>query len=84
MKLVEKGDFDVKIEFTNRDEIGQLAKTFNNMTKRINKLINEVYVDKVKTKELELSFASNNEKRDHEKIVHSPLQPPFHRQRFRR
>ena len=56
MKLVEKGDFDVKIDFTNRDEIGQLAKTFNNMTKRINKLINEVYVDKVKTKELELQM----------------------------
>lgn len=54
MKLVEKGDFDVKIEFTNRDEIGQLAKTFNKMTNRINKLINEVYVDKVKRKELEL------------------------------
>lgn len=56
MKLVEKGDFDVKIEFTNQDEIGQLAKTFNNMTKRINKLINEVYVDKVKRKELELQM----------------------------
>lgn len=56
MKLVEKGDFDVKIEFTNQDEIGQLAKTFNNMAKKINKLVNEVYVDTVKRKELELQM----------------------------
>lgn len=59
MKLVEKGDFDVKIKFNNRDEIGQLAKTFNRMTVRVKKLINEVYVDKIKQKELELQMLQN-------------------------
>lgn len=56
MKIVEKGDFNINIDIRSRDEIGQLARTFNNMTNQINKLINEVYVDKVQRKELELQM----------------------------
>jgi len=59
MKLVERGDFDVKIKMNSRNEFGQLARTFNNMTRRIKRLINEVYVDKIKQKDLELQMLQN-------------------------
>jgi len=39
MKLFEKGDFDVKINIAIYDEIGILARAFNNMSKRIKKLV---------------------------------------------
>ena len=59
MKLIENGDFDVKLKFNTRDEVGQLAKTFNRMTHKVKKLINEVYVDKIKQKELEVQMLQN-------------------------
>ncbi len=59
MKLFEKGDFDVKIKFTNRNEIGQLAKGFNSMAKKIKKLIREVYTDRIKQKDLEIQMLQN-------------------------
>jgi two-component system sensor histidine kinase YesM len=59
MKLIENGDFNVKIKLRNRNEIGQLARTFNNMTRKVNKLINEVYVDKITQKELEVQMLQN-------------------------
>ena len=59
IKLIENGDFNVKIRLRNRNEIGQLARTFNNMTRKVNKLINEVYVDKITQKELEVQMLQN-------------------------
>jgi two-component system sensor histidine kinase YesM len=59
MKLVEKGDFEVKIKINSRNEVGQLARTFNNMARRVKRLINEVYVDKIKQKDLELQMLQN-------------------------
>lgn len=56
MKIVVKGDFSVKIDIKSKDEIGQLANSFNNMTNQINKLINEILKDKVERKELELQM----------------------------
>ena len=55
MKLFDKGDFDVKIKFTNR----QLAKGFNSMAKKIKKLIREVYTDRIKQKDLEIQMLQN-------------------------
>ncbi len=59
MKLFEKGDFDVNIKFSNRNEIGQLAKGFNSMAKKIKKLIREVYTDRIKQKDLEIQMLQN-------------------------
>jgi two-component system, sensor histidine kinase YesM len=59
MKNFQKGDFDAKINLKGHDEIGQLAETFDNMTAKIKKLINEVYEDKIKQKELELQMLQN-------------------------
>lgn len=59
MKIVEKGDFDVRLKLTNHNEIGELCKTFNKMTRRVNKLINEVYIEKIRQKDLELQMLQN-------------------------
>ena len=59
MNLVKNEDFNVKIKFNSKDEIGILAKSFNAMSKRLKRLINEVYWDKMKQKDLELQMLQN-------------------------
>ena len=59
MRLIKKGDFNVKLRFDRKDEVGQVARTFNSMVKKINSLINEIYVDKIKQKDLELQMLQN-------------------------
>jgi two-component system sensor histidine kinase YesM len=59
MNLLEKGDFDVKVRITGRNEIGKLARTFNNMTRKVKKLINDVYIEKINQRELELQMLKN-------------------------
>lgn len=59
MKITKKGDFNIKVKVDSKDEIGQLSKTFNIMTERIKSLINEVYVDKINKKGLELQMFQN-------------------------
>ncbi|HEY5560347.1 MAG TPA: histidine kinase [Clostridiaceae bacterium] len=59
MKLIERGDFEVKIKLKNHNEIGELAKSFNNMVRKVNKLVKEVYIDKITQKELEIQMLQN-------------------------
>lgn len=59
MKIVEKGNFDVKVPVESNDEVGRLSKTFNSMTAKIKELIDEVYVDKINQKDLELRMLQN-------------------------
>lgn len=59
MNLIKNGDFDVKIKIESQDEIGLLSKSFNSMTSQIKTLINEVYLDKIRQKELELQMLQN-------------------------
>ena len=54
MKRIENGDYHALIEVKNDDEIGQLTKDFNHMTKQIEFLISQVYLVKIQQKEQEL------------------------------
>ncbi|MFV9566887.1 sensor histidine kinase [Thermoanaerobacter mathranii] len=54
MKRVEKGNFNISVEENWDGEIGVLYSSFNYMIKRINELIHEVYLSKIKEKDAEL------------------------------
>lgn len=54
MKKVEKGNFEINLDSQDQDEIGQLIRGFAQMTKRINKLISDLYISKIQQKEYEL------------------------------
>lgn len=54
MKLLERGNFQVHIPERNRDELGQLIHMFNNMSGRIQTLIEENYASRLREKEAEL------------------------------
>lgn len=56
MKIVEEGEFNIKIEVKSRDEIGALSHSFNSMISKINNLIQEVYLEQIHQKELELQM----------------------------
>lgn len=55
MKRVEKGDFDISLPVTSRDEIGTLAKNFNEMSRQLKIYINQSYVAKIRQNEAELT-----------------------------
>jgi two-component system, sensor histidine kinase YesM len=59
MKVFQKGDFNVNIKTNRYDEIGVLSRAFNTMASKVKKLIEEVYLDKIKQKELELQLLQN-------------------------
>lgn len=58
-KLVENGDLDIHLTLTSNDEIGKLSRSFDNMILKLRNLINEVYVDKLKQKEIEMNMLQN-------------------------
>ncbi|MDR6552255.1 sensor histidine kinase [Paenibacillus qinlingensis] len=59
IKKFEKGNFGVKVQDNRADEIGALGSSFNRMTDRIQDLIQEVYIDKLRKKELQLQSLQN-------------------------
>ncbi|WP_195571326.1 cache domain-containing sensor histidine kinase [Paenibacillus sp. 1001270B_150601_E10] len=54
MKRVKRGDLDVRIANTSKDEIGQLTEHFSDMVHQVNRLIQEVYANQLVKKEAEL------------------------------
>lgn len=54
MKKVEKGDLSVRVETQSRDEIGMLIKSFNKMVVRIKDLIDKLYEEQKRERELEI------------------------------
>ncbi|WP_337100135.1 sensor histidine kinase [Paenibacillus sp. YIM B09110] len=54
MKMVERGNFDIRIPEKGRDELGQLTRMFNHMNGRIQTLIEENYASRLREKEAEL------------------------------
>lgn len=55
IRKVERGDFQVAVQFMGHDEIGQLSFAFNKMASRIQELIDDVYVKEISMKEAELT-----------------------------
>jgi Predicted signal transduction protein with a C-terminal ATPase domain len=56
MKIVQEGNFNVKIEIQASDEIGKLNNAFNMMVSKINNLINTVYIKEITEKKAMLSY----------------------------
>jgi two-component system sensor histidine kinase YesM len=54
MSKVRDGNMDISIMSEDKDEIGELSRSFDSMLKRINTLINKVYVQDLEVKELEI------------------------------
>lgn len=54
MKQVEQGDFNVIAETKQKNEIGQLYKSFNIMVSKLNQLINKNMAMQLKTKEAQI------------------------------
>lgn len=54
MSKIEDGKFDVFVSYNEKDEIGELSRSFKTMICRIDSLINEVYVAELKVKNFEL------------------------------
>ncbi|WP_276356974.1 cache domain-containing sensor histidine kinase [Cohnella caldifontis] len=54
MGSLEKENFNVNMQVQGNDEIALLAASFNKMSRRLDELINEVHVVKIKQKEAEI------------------------------
>ncbi len=55
MKRFQQGNFDERVEFTYKDEIGQLGEGYNRMVFSIKELINKAYILQIKEREAELN-----------------------------
>jgi two-component system sensor histidine kinase YesM len=56
MKEVEKGDFNIRIVETRKDEFGALYSGFNEMVGKISILIRELYQEKLIKRDVELKY----------------------------
>ena len=54
MSLVSDGDFDIKVGFEYNDEIGDIGRSFDKMTRKIKELVQREYVQEIKRQEVEL------------------------------
>ena len=55
MKKIETGDFDIHLPVRSRDEIGVLSERFNEMSRELEKYINQSYVARLRQNEAELT-----------------------------
>lgn len=72
MKSVKDKNFELIPFHRERDEVGELAVEFNRMSKRIENLINDVYVAEIQKKELEL-----RQRQAQLHALHSQINPHF-------
>jgi two-component system sensor histidine kinase YesM len=54
MKRFQQGNFDERVEFKYKDEIGQLGEGYNKMVVNIKELISKAYILQIKEREAEL------------------------------
>ncbi|MCZ8517367.1 sensor histidine kinase [Paenibacillus filicis] len=55
MSSVELGDFNQRMDYTGRNEVGKLSRMYNHMLDSISKLIHEVYESKLAEKNAQLA-----------------------------
>ena len=55
-KQMQKGNFNLNVQDMGRDEIGEFAKTFASMSRKINILINDIYEKEISEKKTELNL----------------------------
>jgi two-component system, sensor histidine kinase YesM len=72
MKEVEVGNLESRVPVESKDEIGQLSKGFNNTVEKLSKLLDEVYVSKLKETE-----SSLKQKESELKMLQSQINPHF-------
>ena len=65
MMMVQKGNFENKVDIANEDEIGNLAQAYNNMIQKIKLLLEDVRVLERKKRESELY------------VLHTQINPHF-------
>ncbi len=65
MQNVSKGNFDFEIDVKGNDEFSFMYHQFNRMTSKINTLVNEVYIEKLKQQQVQL------------KLLQSQINPHF-------
>ena len=59
MKTAESGNFDVRLEANESDEIGELIKGYNTLIEEVQTLINQVYESKLTEKKHEMKALQN-------------------------
>lgn len=55
MNIVAKGNFDIRIPVNHKDEVGQIASSFNVLIEKINSLINDVIKKETAQKDAQLT-----------------------------
>ncbi len=56
MRRVSAGDLKARIEENEKEDLGFMFHQFNTMTGRIDQLVNDVYVEKIKNQQAQLDF----------------------------
>jgi len=72
MGNIRSGKFDVFVNFEERDEIGDLYRSFRSMVERINRLIHEVYQAELDKKQMEIGKTQAELR-----ALHSQINPHF-------
>jgi two-component system sensor histidine kinase YesM len=54
LQKVRSGNFDTRIKIRSRDELAYIGESFNEMTEKVERLINEVYLTQLSEKKTEL------------------------------
>ena len=72
MKNVEVGDFSVRVAVEAKDEIGQLSRGFNTMSRKLAELMEEIYFTKLRETE-----AALRQKEMELKVLQSQINPHF-------
>lgn len=72
MKRVKEGDFTARAEIESKDEVGHLTNDFNRMVEKLEILMDEIYLSKLRESDLSL-----RQKETELKVLQSQINPHF-------